>query len=217
MNVYAGYVANVFGGGNEATVAKTDVNIFGGHLLYNVYGGGNKANITTGGTDVDVTGGRIYNVFGGNNERGNITGEVHVDISDVTTLTAYGRTDIDYVYGGGNLAPYTVSTASKNFPAVNMNAGLVRYALYGGGLGETAIVTGNPQVRMTGGTVGYTETVDGKTVIRGGDVFGGGNAAEVRGNTSVVITGGEVKRNVYGGGNQADVSGTTDVKIGAQQ
>ena len=214
VNVHDGYVGDIFGGGNEATVAKTDVNIFGGHLLGNVYGGGNKADITTGGTDVDVTGGRIYNVFGGNNESGNITGEVHVDISDVTTLTAYGRTDIDYVYGGGNLAPYTVSTASKNFPAVNMNAGLVRYALYGGGYGERAIVTGNPQVKMTGGTVGYTETVDGKTVVRGGDVFGGGNAAEVIGNTSVVITGGEVKHNVYGGGNQAKVTGKTNVVIG---
>lgn len=217
VNVYAGYVANVFGGGNEATVAKTDVNIFGGHLLGNVYGGGNKADITTGGTDVDVTGGRIYNVFGGNNESGNITGEVHVDIANTPlSVAAVGVTDIDYVYGGGNLAAYT-ATGTKNFPIVNMISGQVRYALYGGGLGESAIVTGNPQVTMTGGTVGYTETVDGKQVVSGGDVFGGGNAAAVRGNTSVTISGGEVKRNVYGGGNQADVSGTTDVQIGAQQ
>lgn len=213
VNVYAGYVANIFGGGNEATVAKTDVNIFGGHLLGNVYGGGNKANITTEGTDVDVTGGRIYNVFGGNNESGNITGEVHVDISDVTTLTAYGRTDIDYVYGGGNLASYTVSTASQNFPAVNMNAGLVRYAIYGGGLGTTAIVKGNPQVKMTGGSVGRVTTTEGVTTITG-DIFGGGNAAAVEGNTSVVITNGEVKHNVYGGGNQANVTGKTNVVIG---
>ena len=215
VNVYAGYVANIFGGGNEATVAKTDVNIFGGHLLGNVYGGGNKANITTEGTDVDVTGGRIYNVFGGNNESGNITGEVHVDISDVTTLTAYGRTDIDYVYGGGNLASYTVSTASQNFPAVNMNAGLVRYAIYGGGLGTTAIVKGNPQVKMTGGSVGRVTTTEGVTTITG-DIFGGGNAAAVEGNTSVVITNGEVKHNVYGGGNQANVTGKTNVVIGRE-
>lgn len=213
VNVYDGYVANVFGGGNEASVAKTDVNILGGRLLGNVYGGGNKADVT-GNTDVDVTGGRIYNVFGGNNESGTIAGEVHVDISHVPAVTAYGSTDVDYVYGGGNLAPYTVGTASKNFPMVNMISGQVRYALYGGGLGASAIVTGNPQVRMTGGVVGYSETVDEAVIVRGGDVFGGGNAAAVKGNTSVVITGGEIKHNVYGGGNQADVSGTTNVKIG---
>lgn len=213
VNVYDGYVSNVFGGGNEASVAKTDVNILGGRLLGNVYGGGNKADIK-GNTDVDVTGGRIYNVFGGNNESGNISGEVHVDISSVPAVTAYGNTDVDYVYGGGNLAAYTVSTASKNFPIVKMMGGQVRYALYGGGLGTSAVVTGNPQVKMTGGVVGYTETVDGKTFVRGGDVFGGGNAAAVQGNTSVTISGGEVKHNVYGGGNQADVSGTTNVKIG---
>ncbi len=214
VNVYAGYVANVFGGGNEATVAKTDVNIFGGNLLGNVYGGGNKADITTGGTDVDVTGGRIYNVFGGNNESGNITGEVHVDIANTPlSVAAVGVTDIDYVYGGGNLAAYT-ATGTKNFPIVNMISGQVRYALYGGGLGENAIVKGNPQVRMTGGTVGYTETVDGKQVVRSGDVFGGGNAAAVQGNTSVTITNGTVMHNVYGGGNQAKVTGKTNVVIG---
>ena len=72
------------------------------------------------------------------------------------------------------------------------------------------MVTGNTQVLMTGGTVG---TVDGNEVVDG-DIFGGGNAAAVNGNTSVTITGGEVKRNVYGGGNQAAVSGTTNVIIG---
>ena len=50
-----------------------------------------------------------------------------------------------------------------------------------------------------------------------GDIFGGGNAAPVQGNTSVTITGGEVKRNVYGGGNQAEVSGTTTVTIGQKR
>lgn len=97
---------------------------------------------------------------------------------------------------------------------VNMSAGTVKNALYGGGLGETAVVTGDTQVNMTGGTVGYTEKVDGKDVVRGGGVFGGGNAAAVKGNTNVSITAGEVKRNVYGGGNQANVSGTTNVVIG---
>ena len=67
---------------------------------------------------------------------------------------------------------------------------------------------------MSGGTVGYTETVDAVEVVRAGDIFGGGNAAAVEGSTNVVITGGNVLRNVYGGGNQADVTGQTNVVIG---
>jgi hypothetical protein len=97
-----------------------------------------------------------------------------------------------------------------------MAGGTVREAIYGGGLGSTAVVTGNPQVRMTGGVVGYTEKLGEETVVRGGDIFGGGNAAAVEGNTSVVIIGGEIKHNVYGGGNQADVTGSTDVVISGQ-
>ena len=111
---------------------------------------------------------------------------------------------------GGNFAAYT---SNNNYPVVNMKSGLIRYALYGGGYGSTAIVTGNPQVMMTGGTVGFTETVAGNEVVHG-NVFGGGNVAPVSGNTNVVITAGEVKHNVYGGGNQAPVSGTSTVLIG---
>ena len=63
---------------------------------------------------------------------------------------------------------------------------------------------------MTGGTVGDANATT------GGNIFGGGNQAPVKGNTNVTITGGEVKQNVYGGGNKAAVSGTTNVVIGKQ-
>jgi hypothetical protein len=74
-----------------------------------------------------------------------------------------------------------------------------------------------------------------------GDVFGGGNAAEVKGNTKVNIgtlsentfvsvdddpdttetdeskkpvLGADIRGNVYGGGNNAEVTGNTNVVIG---
>ena len=47
--------------------------------------------------------------------------------------------------------------------------------IFGGGKGNTAIVTGNPQVILSG------------TAHVNGNVYGGGDAAKVTGNTSVII------------------------------
>ena len=209
-------IGNIYGGGNRAASKVGNINIgcTGNGYIENVFGGANQADIT-GNIDLHINGGNIGNVFGGNNNSGNISGTITVTIGDAPKDC--GIFEIGNVYGGGNLAPYTAPSNSKNFPTVNMKSGLVRYALYGGGYGESATVTGNPQVKMTGGTIGFTETVNGKTIVRGGDIFGGGNAAAVTGNTSVNITEGKVKHNVYGGGNQANVSGSTNVTIGGQQ
>ena len=193
----------VYGGGNASNVSgMTTVNIEANEssFINEVYGGANEANVGKN-TTVNILSGKIGKVFGANNIKGEKKEGIAVNVKGATS---------DYVYGAGNLAAYTGN------PVVNMSAGTVKNALYGGGLGESAIVTGNPQVNMTGGTVGYTEKVDGKDVVRGGDVFGGGNAAAVQGNTNVHISGGEVKHNVYGGGNQANVTGKTNVVIGQQ-
>ncbi len=203
-------IDNLYGGGNLAASNAGNIHIGctgdGGHIK-NVYGGANQADIS-GNIDLHLNSGSIGNVFGGNNMSGNISGTITVTVEDKSS--GCGVFTIDNVYGGGNFAAYT---SNNNYPVVNMKSGLIRYALYGGGYGSTAIVTGNPQVMMTGGTVGFTETVAGNEVVHG-NVFGGGNVAPVSGNTNVVITVGEVKHNVYGGGNQAPVSGTSTVLIG---
>ena len=194
-------LGGVYGGGNmsrvkgatNVTVETTDT-----YLINEVYGGANRADVGDN-TTVNILSGKIGNVFGANNQSGTKSKDITVNVAGGTS---------NYVYGAGNLAAY------KGNPQVVLSDGVVKEAVFGGGFGASAIVTGDPQVKMTGGVVGYTETVDGKTFVRGGDVFGGGNAAAVQGNTSVTISGGEVKHNVYGGGNQADVSGTTNVKIG---
>ena len=194
----------VYGGGNASNVSGTTtvkIEATESSFINEVYGGANEANVGKN-TTVNILSGKIGKVFGANNIKGEKKEGIAVNVMGGTS---------SYVYGAGNLAAY------KGNPQVILSGGVVKESVYGGGLGKTAIVTGNPQVKMTGGIVGYTEKVGEADVVRGGDVFGGGNAAEVIGKTSVVITGGEVKHNVYGGGNQADVSGTTDVKIGAQQ
>ena len=200
------YGGSALGSVNNASSDKTEVTLNSGTINGSLYGGGlgdaNNAAIVNGEVTVTTNGGRVAGaIYGCNNVNGAPQSTVTININGG---------DVNYVYGGGNLAAYTYN---GNYPVVNVRSGIIRYALYGGGLGETAIVTGNPQVVMTGGTVGHAETVDGNEVVHG-DIFGGGNAAAVKGNTSVTITGGEVKRNVYGGGNQAAVSGTTNVVIG---
>ena len=194
-------LGGVYGGGNMSRVKGTTnvtVETTDTYLINEVYGGANRADVGDN-TTVNILSGKIGNVFGANNQSGTKSKDIMVNVAGGTS---------NYVYGAGNLAAY------KGNPQVVLSDGVVKEAVFGGGFGASAIVTGNPQVKMTGGVVGYTETVDGKIVVRGGDVFGGGNAAAVQGNTSVTISGGEVKHNVYGGGNQADVSGTTNVKIG---
>ena len=75
------------------------------------------------------------------------------------------------VFGGGDAAAYS---PNANYPVVNMTGGQATN-VFGGGMGNTAVVTGNPQVTLSG------------TAHVTGNVYGGGNAAPVTGNTSVIL------------------------------
>lgn len=206
-------IEEVYGGGNLAAgnAGIITIGCTGGEDegIGDVYGGANAADINSDIT-LNITGGNINRVFGGNNTSGNISGTitVNVDESGACPLT------LSEVYGAGNMAAYDAPDGKLNYPQVNIVKGAITNTVYGGGLGSTATVKGNPNVNMSGGTVGYTETVDAVEVVCAGDIFGGGNAAAVDGSTKVVITGGNVLRNVYGGGSQAKVTGQTNVVIG---
>ena len=225
-DVYGGSALGNVNGTSTSDNKHTYVTLNKGTINGSLYGGGlgqkNGINGATSDIASNVYGPVVVNMNGGvvkqtkTSGSGSVFGCNNINgAPQQTVVVNMNGTTADYVYGGGNLASYSAPNNNTNYPIVNMNAGLIRYALYGGGLGESAIVTGNPQVCMTDGTIGYTEeTENNKIIVRGGDVFGGGNAAAVTGNTSVTITGGKVKHNVYGGGNQAAVSGTTNVKIG---
>lgn len=137
-------------------------------------------------------------------------------------------------------------------PVVNIISCTRIGKVFGGGLGLGAVVYGNPTVninQMKGVWAGKTYgTGDDALVIdddlgKIGDVFGGGNEAEVKGNTTVnigtattvqhhlsynkdtgvytmsenqTVLGANIIGNVYGGGNKANVTGSTKVNIGKQ-
>ena len=159
-------------------------------------------------------------------------------------------------------------------PVVNVRAFTSIGNIYGGGLGTTAVMVGSPTVNINEvafdkDVTGYQSNAynpaddsgkpswigdgenqvklypheDGKMGVIG-NVFGGGNAARIIGNTNVNIgtensvkfdsltditltgndkrvskpvVGADIRDNVYGGGNNAEVTGNTNVTIGEKK
>ena len=248
-------IGEVYGGGNEAYLSGTaGVTMKCIEGIDEIYGGSKNADV---GNDVilNITGGHYNRVFGGNNIGGIIHGTITVNIEEKGCLPI----TIEELYGGGNQAPYSVENIRAdrktslgenyiNYPQVNIISATNIGTVYGGGLGERASVTGNPHVNINmekgkiDGRYHYVSGISpaaysGYGVAQDlplgkiGTVFGGGNAAQVNGNTYVnigdatfvdedcvevpitrnnaIITG-----NVYGGGNQANVTGKTNVVVG---
>ncbi len=223
---------DVYGASNDANVnGNVTLNIWGG-VMNNVYGGlkgdpDGTAKTISGDVTVNIYGGNMNSVFGGCNVKGVIQGKITVNVNVDTTLCPNEQRIVN-VYGGGNQAAYTAPTTGTYtglYPEVNIIHGTIENDVFGGGLGATAVVAGNPVV-----TVGKPTTVipaaNQTTAIPdpspntywstvGNNVYGGGNAAQVSGNTKVLIINKTiVDGNVYGGGNAAGVTGSTDVQIG---
>ena len=121
--------------------------------------------------------------------------------------TALGHTDYyttDQAYAD-SLAAYNTYLSQLNAAKVKSNPKVVI------GTTEAARVDAgrNPTARV--GIHGVSDYRKGE-----GNVYGGGNAAPVEGNTAVDIRGNNtnVFGSVYGGGNAAKVTGNTDVTIG---
>lgn len=192
-------IGEVYGGGNQAPSSAGEIIIVctgDNGRIGKVFGGANAANIS-GNINLKINGGNIGDVFGGNNASGDITGTVSVTVGNDPENC--GVFQIENVYGGGNLASYTAPQATPNYPNVRIVSGKVAGGVYGGGYGQPAVITGNPQVTVTGGTIGA--------------VYGGGNAAAVTGKTVVSVSNATVTGSVYGGGNAAGISGTTSVSV----
>lgn len=160
----------VEGAGGHDDCNETD-NRIGYELegIHEVYGGANQANIT-GNINLTIDSGMVYRVFGGNNNSGSISGTITVNIGKVENTCGWY---VGYVYGGGFNAPY--SNAGTSNPSVNVTNGLVSHSVFGGGKGNDAVVTGNPLVTLS------------NTAQVGENVYGGGDAAPVTGNTSVIL------------------------------
>ena len=215
-------ITDIYGGSNLASITgNVTLNINGGNFT-NVFAGskgvadGTAANIT-GNTVLNLYGGTIDKAFGGSNANGNITGTIQVNVED----TGDCPLQINTVYGGGNLAAYTPTYTiapgeERISPEVNIKHAIVNDAVYGGGLGASAVVTANPIVTIGDNTSGHRVIVgsmlNGTSTQGKGNVFGGGDAAAVNGSTLVVYddqnTASQVNR-LFGGGNEAGVSSVT--------
>ena len=164
-----GYGANTAVNGNvsltlgASTSATDSVTVFG-----NVYGGSALGDVNDNDNDnTTVTMNKALingNLFGGALGNGAaVTGRITVNVNG-------GRVNGN-VFGGGNEAAYS---HGGDFPVVNMTGGLVTN-IFGGGKGGTATVTGNPQVTLSG------------NAHVTGNVYGGGDAAQVSGQTNVIL------------------------------
>ena len=205
---------------NKTTIVTLTKGTVGGDVYGGGYGLDGVAANVYGAVTVTVEGGTAQNVFGCNNLTGSPQSTVEVNITNTSD------DGVQNVYGGGNAAAYTAPEGNTNYPSVTLTNGIVKANVYGGGLGLTATVTGNPQVSQGGATVtsnifgGGSEApvIGNPTVtISGGsatNVYGGGDQALVTGNTTVTTSDGSVSNNLYGGGNLADVTGDVTVNIG---
>ncbi len=198
-------VTEAYGGGNEAYLEGNAKIVLGCiDFLQEIYGGAKNADVG-GDIELTITSGHFDRVFGGNNLGGTINGSITVNIEE----TGCNPITIGELYGCGNAAAYT-TPSGKTDPTINIKSFTSIGRVFGGGLGEGAVVTGNPTVNinevvgenasMTPTTVyaGTTRTLsDGTTVTLPdhaageigaiGTVFGGGNAAIVNGNTNVYV------------------------------
>ena len=212
----------IFASGNRAAIDGT------AHLsvgcidspLKAVYGGAKQADVNS---DIvlDINSGRIQKVFGGNKTSGVIRGTITVNIEEKGCRPIR----IGELYGGGDQAPYLSPDENGNGPFVNIKSCTEIGTIYGGGYGASAVVTGNPIINVNMDP-GYTtddpaddpanRTAQPLGTI--GNIFGGGNEAQVHGNPVVQVgTAGKsanITGNVFGGGNNADVIGHTHIEIG---
>ena len=234
-------IGDLYGGSNKASIdGNVELTIKGG-TYSNVYGGSKgvaeerdgEDNITVaavaaniaGDVTLNLYGGTIGNAFGGSNANGNITGVITVNVLNYETVGC-GLSITNNIYGAGNLTPYTPTDASTMSPVVNVMhvgaTGSIGGNVYGGGKGSTATVTANPTVHLGYDATTMSSLVPGSytgdpsdfRAVVTGNVFGGGDAAAVTGNTAVTMQ----KSNsqvalLFGGGNKAGVSGNANVTL----
>ena len=211
----------VFGGGygeNTEVSGNVDITIgnsVGGPLVFgSVFGGGAKGTVNTN------TGNHTYVTVNNGTFAGYVYGgglgleEKAADVNGNVVVNFHGGTT-RYVFGANCL-----NGAPKGTVTINMDGGTV-YEMFGGGDHAKYVAPAAnrscPQINISGGKIGR---FDFQGYLHG-NVFGGGNLAEVDGSPVVNITGAntQIEHSVYGGGNNGNVTGNatvhiTDAKVG---
>ena len=237
-------VDEAYGGGKSASMdAEAQLLMACIPGLKAVYGGAEAADLHDNVT-LNITNGTFERVFGGNNISGTIHGAIKVNIEE----TGCKPIIIGELYGGGNQAGYSVhgynadgslilsgSSPLWASPEVNVKSFTSIGNVFGGGYGEEAVLVGSPTVNIN--VVVGRHAVNGK-IGTIGNVYGGGNAAKVIGDThvnigtsetidyvtkasgesvprtNIPVVGADITGNVFGGGNNAEVTGNNYVVIG---
>ncbi len=205
-------VGKVFGAGSHADM-DGDVNIIlecmPEDYVKEVYGGAEQATVN-GNVSLVVTSGKFGRVFGGNNAGGDIRGSITVNVSEDGCKPLI----IGELYGGGNQAPYSIYGCTKTDNGNGTYTWTAKTETEG-----TAYTGRDPAARADVEVYVFSCTSIGR-------IFGGGNEAEVIGNTRVWVNTWKGYQNgvkqanigkigqVFGGGNAAKVTGNTLVDIG---
>ena len=235
--IFAGADNADVNGNVELTITSgTFGQVFGGNNLGGAIKGHIKLNIEETGCNPIVID-ELY--LGGNQAAYSVYG-YYLDTSDnkvkprTKAMYAIAEGQEGYVapLNGRILLPY-------DQPVLNVISATSIGKVFGGGLGAGAVMHADPTVNinMIKGTPNGSESASIGTI---GDVFGGGNAADVYGNTTVNIgtetkvqlheslqadgvtynwsedkdvLGANITGNVFGGGNEAKVIGDTKVNI----
>jgi hypothetical protein len=203
------------------------------------YGGSYKANVNSD-VNIHITNGHYTKVFGGNDRAGTVNGKITI------TIEEYGCTpiEIDELYAGGNLAPYSVyGFKNETQKAKDANGNDIsdldqRIPYRAGEIGARTTPYWDPRINIISAT-------------RIGAIYGGGYGAGATliGNPhiNVNMTTGRIRANyanfkpeyssyavatdgsgdkvipigtigsIYGGGNLASVEGDTYLEIGTGQ
>ena len=208
-------IKEIYGAGNEAEQDGPVTMIVGcvDNMDY-VYGGARNAHVK-GGVDLVITSGHFRGVFGGNDTAGSIQGPITVTIEETgceplvidnlylggnqAAYSIYGYKDVSGTLVARTQAEYDALTTeqktAEGLPYANPVMNVVSCTsignVFGGGLGTTAVMYGSPTVNinMIPGDYGADTDSDGKPDALGtiGNVYGGGEEANVDGNTAVNI------------------------------
>lgn len=185
--LYTGEDAEVIDGTKQVGEVKTAAESYG-HITMNITGG-TIGTTTESGTNHPVSG----NVYGGSMGRIKLLNEAvnplwpKLAVAKITSVNISDNAVImNNVYGGSEYG------IVRNLATVNVSGGTVHGNVFGGGYGSDDYNTKNT---ITPG--GYSGTYYTFIPILW--------AGCVSGNTNVIVSGGEVKKNVYGGGELASV------------
>ncbi len=208
-------VEEAYGGGKSAEMdAEAQLLMACIPGLEAVYGGAEAADVH-GNVTLNITNGTFDRVFGGNNKSGTIGGSITINVEEIGCRPVkigelYGGGNLAgysvYGYDSDSKPKESGTTRLYNDPQINVMSFTSIGDIYGGGYGETAVMVGNPTVNVNEAYGKYydkDESIVGENAktpnnypipshAKGkmgaiSNVFGGGNAAKVIGNTTVNI------------------------------